>query len=189
MIYLSNILAAIAAVITLGYSCEEVLSTLSKVNDVPGRMQYIKKDFKPLVVIDYAHTPDAIDRALSALKNYCIGKLWCVFGCGGDRDKDKRSAMLSSALSYSDYIILTQDNPRSEDPKQIIEDTLKNNSNSNNIVVELDRFTAIKMAIDKAQEQDIILVAGRGHEEYQIIGKEKVAFSDVKVAEELLSFG
>jgi UDP-N-acetylmuramoyl-L-alanyl-D-glutamate--2,6-diaminopimelate ligase len=183
---LSNILAAFAAVLTFGYSFEEILSVLPEVSAVPGRMQYIRNDLKPLVVVDYAHTPDAIDRTLATLKKYCKGKLWCVFGCGGDRDKDKRPAMLERAICYSDYIILTQDNPRTEDPNKITEDILKNNSNFNNIIVELDRFTAIKIAIDKAKEKDIILVAGRGHEEHQIIGKEKIPFSDVKVVEELL---
>lgn len=178
---LSNMLAAIATCVALGYAFEDILSVISKVTNVPGRMQCIKAKLKPLVVIDYAHTPDALASVLQALKVYCPGKLWCVFGCGGDRDRTKRSDMLTAALRFSDYVILTQDNPRTEDPNQILADTINNHTDLDNVIIEPDRKVAIQLALSKAGRQDVVLIAGKGHEQYQIIGTEQIPFSDVDI--------
>lgn len=183
---LSNMLAAIGAVSNLGYAMPDVLAQIAKVRNIPGRMQRIYCEHQPLVVVDYAHTPDALSRVLETLRYYCKGKLWCVFGCGGDRDRSKRPAMLSAALTFSDKVILTQDNPRTEDPQQIIADTLQNQSDLSKVQIELDRRFAIEMAIRKANEKDVILVAGKGHEDYQIIGTTKYPFSDIEVVENVM---
>ena len=178
---LSNMLAAIATCVALGYAFDDVLSVISKVTNVPGRMQCIKTNLRSLVVVDYAHTPDALASALQALKVYCHGKLWCVFGCGGDRDRTKRSNMLSAALRFSDHVILTQDNPRTEDPNQIIADIINNHADLDNVIIEPDRKVAIKLALSKAGVQDVVLIAGKGHENYQIIGTEKIPLSDMDI--------
>ena len=136
----------------------------------------------PLIVVDYAHTPDALEQALSSLREHTEGNLWCVFGCGGDRDKRKRSQMGAIAENRADYIVLTNDNPRSEDPASIIEDIRKGISDSAQLKVESDRHNAIHYAIQQAHAGDVILIAGKGHENYQLIGNTKYPFNDVEEA-------
>jgi len=142
---------------------------------------------KPLIVIDFAHTPDALEQALLVLREHCRSALWCVFGCGGDRDRGKRSMMGQIAERYSDHVVITNDNPRTEDPQQIVNDIVSGLICPWAVEIEYDRKIAIKHVIDCAMPNDIILIAGKGHEDYQIIGKEKLPFSDIDVVVETLA--
>jgi UDP-N-acetylmuramoyl-L-alanyl-D-glutamate--2,6-diaminopimelate ligase len=180
---LSNLLAAIAAVCIQGIPIQEVLKVCKDLQTVPGRMVRVGGKKAPLVVIDYAHTPDALSEVLQALKPHCRGKLWCVFGCGGDRDRGKRPKMAQFAEDFCDELVITQDNPRTEDPNQIIQEILKGLKNPKNAFIEGNRAKAIRYAIQSAMSNDVILVAGKGHETYQIIGEEKKPFSDKKEVE------
>jgi UDP-N-acetylmuramoyl-L-alanyl-D-glutamate--2,6-diaminopimelate ligase len=138
------------------------------------------------VIIDYAHTDDALKNVLSTLKPLCKGKLRVVFGCGGDRDRTKRPRMAKVVEELADFVIVTSDNPRTEKPEAIIEEIIAGfkNPNSPRITVEQDRKKAIELAIKSAGKDDIVLIAGKGHETYQIIGKQKFDFSDKKVAQQ-----
>lgn len=145
-------------------------------------------DKKPLVVVDYAHTPDALSQVLKALHlhKHSIAQVWVILGCGGDRDKAKRPIMARIAEAHSDRLILTQDNPRTEDPKGIMQDMIQGLVNPSTVLIEYDRGAAIKMAIRKAQSHDLILVAGKGHETCQIIGSTSLPFSDIEVVQQCL---
>jgi UDP-N-acetylmuramoyl-L-alanyl-D-glutamate--2,6-diaminopimelate ligase len=135
---------------------------------------------KPQVIIDYAHTPDALEKALQAIKPFCLGQLWLVFGCGGNRDKGKRIEMGKVADQFADRIIITNDNPRFEQPEQIAEQILQ--GIDGDVTVELDRRRAISTSILQAEGQDIVLIAGKGHEDYQIVGDTRLPFSDQQEA-------
>ena len=152
---------------------------------VDGRMQEVKGGGDLRVVVDYAHTPDALASALSALRQSCAGALWVVFGCGGDRDAGKRSEMGRIADSLADQLVITNDNPRSEAPSLIANHILSGVSASP-CHVELDRGKAIRYAVLGAQRGDTVLVAGKGHETYQVIGDRKLDFSDVDCAAQVL---
>jgi UDP-N-acetylmuramoyl-L-alanyl-D-glutamate--2,6-diaminopimelate ligase len=141
-------------------------------------MELYRRQGHATIVVDYAHTPDALEKALLASKQHCHGKLICVFGCGGDRDVGKRSLMGEIAERLSDQVILTDDNVRSENPRDIIQDILSGCINPEQILIEHDRKTAIKAATTQAAEGDIILVAGKGHENYQIIGNQTLAYDE-----------
>jgi UDP-N-acetylmuramoyl-L-alanyl-D-glutamate--2,6-diaminopimelate ligase len=141
----------------------------------------------PTVFVDYAHTPDAIGVALRALKSHCTGKLWCVFGCGGDRDSGKRPQMGRVAERYADRLIATNDNPRSEDPAAIIAGIIAGVVDPDQVTVIEDRAAAIAFAIREAAADDIVLIAGKGHENYQLLGNERLDFSDYAVASGNLS--
>ena len=141
---------------------------------------------RPLVLVDYAHTPDALEKALQAARLHTEGKLYCIFGCGGDRDAGKRPMMAKIAEQLADRVIATDDNPRTEDHTKIMADILKGFENVANVQVIHDREQAIKTAIEQAKPQDVILIAGKGHEDYQIIGTTKHHFSDQEVAREYL---
>lgn len=176
---LSNILAVITTLGILKIPLPDMLNYLMQLSGAPGRMQAVGGDYYPLVVIDYAHTPDALAQALQALREHCSGKLWCVFGCGGDRDTGKRSLMGTIATTYADEVIVTDDNPRTENPQQIVADIMQGIQNTNSVIIEHDRHLAIAHAINCAQSGDIVLIAGKGHEAYQQIGEEKIQFSDL----------
>ena len=141
------------------------------------------------MLVDYAHTDDALKNVLSALKPLTKGRLAVVFGCGGDRDRTKRPRMAAVAGELADQIIVTSDNPRTEDPQQIIDDVLSGFSvdQRTKVVIQLDRFDAIRTAIERADDGDIILIAGKGHEDYQIVGDTKLSFDDREVAREILT--
>lgn len=175
---LSNLLAAVNVIALLGFELEKILDGVAKLQTVTGRMQVLGGGGKPLIVIDYAHTPDALEKTLMALREHCQGSLWCVFGCGGDRDSGKRPIMGQIAERYSDHVIITNDNPRSEDPEKIVRDVLSGLLCPWAAEIEYDRRVAIAHAIDCAHANDIVLIAGKGHESYQIIGAEKFPFSD-----------
>jgi len=177
---LSNLLAVANVLNLYKIPVEKITSILSQLKPPPGRMQTLGGNGKPLVVIDYAHTPDALKKALQALKENCGGKLWCLFGCGGDRDKGKRPMMAQVVEKYANYIVVTDDNPRTESPYQIIQQICEGFVSQEKIHVEPDRAKAIQYAISNASPDDIVLIAGKGHEDYQTIGKERHPFSDVE---------
>lgn len=189
----SNLLASLGVLLALGMPLDKALKRLSRSENVPGRMERVDIDAAhPLVVVDYAHTPDALQKALSALREHGdfsgTAKLWCVFGCGGDRDQDKRKTMGSVAEQNADTVVLTDDNPRTEDSQAIINAILSGVSNQQNVISINDRVSAIEYAITHAGAQDVILVAGKGHEAYQVFGKEKRHYDgDVEVIRQFLN--
>ena len=182
----SNLLAVLSVLLLKGISFNEALERLARLTAVAGRMQSLVVSGKPQVVVDYAHTPDALEHALSTLREHCHAELWCVFGCGGDRDRGKRAMMGSIATQYADHVVLTDDNPRTEKSEHIIADILQGIAAKENLIIETNRDQAIKYAITHAKQHDIVLIAGKGHEDYQIIGEHKVSFSDVKQARKYL---
>jgi UDP-N-acetylmuramoyl-L-alanyl-D-glutamate--2,6-diaminopimelate ligase len=141
----------------------------------------------PLVIVDYAHTPDALDKALRAARAHCSGRLWCVFGCGGDRDAGKRAAMGRVAASLADALVVTDDNPRSEDPARIVAAILEGVARREHVTVEHERAAAIGAALRGATAGDVVLVAGKGHEDYQVVGTERRPFSDIAVVRAVLA--
>ena len=179
-----NALAAAAAALYNGIPIENVKRGLEGLNSVPGRLEKVDLGQAFNVVVDYAHTDDALKNVLTSLKPLTSGKLITVFGCGGDRDRTKRPIMGAVATELSDYVIVTSDNPRSEDPRNIaldIEVGIKRTKRENYKVV-LDRKDAILEALSMAASGDVILLAGKGHETYQIVGNNKIHFSDFEVA-------
>jgi UDP-N-acetylmuramoyl-L-alanyl-D-glutamate--2,6-diaminopimelate ligase len=174
-----NSVVVLGCLLSLGVSLDEAAKALAECRPAPGRMEVVKTDArnKPTVVVDYAHTPDALAKALSAAREHCDGALWCVFGCGGDRDAGKRPVMGRIAESLADQIIVTDDNPRSEDPQAITRDILEG-IESREVRVIHDRGEAIATALKAAQAIDLVLIAGKGHEDYQIYGETRRAFSD-----------
>jgi UDP-N-acetylmuramoyl-L-alanyl-D-glutamate--2,6-diaminopimelate ligase len=149
-------------------------------------MQRVATD-GPAVYVDYAHTPTALEGALRALRAHCRGKLWCVFGCGGDRDTGKRPEMGAAAERHGDHVVVTTDNPRSEDAAAIIDDIVAGLSQQDKLTVIEDRAAAIAWAIENAADNDVVLVAGKGHEDYQEIAGQRMRFSDYALAESALT--
>lgn len=183
---LSNCLACLTALCLMGFSFDEACSLISKVTPVPGRMQTLGGKNLPLVVIDYSHTPDALEKALITLKKQTKNKLYCVFGCGGERDQGKRPLMAEIAERYADSIIVTNDNPRHEDPKNIAQQILSGFTSLDKVIIELDRTKAIENSIQWAAPQDCVLIAGKGAERYQQIGDQKLPFDDIEVSRQVL---
>ncbi|NEQ31346.1 MAG: UDP-N-acetylmuramoyl-L-alanyl-D-glutamate--2,6-diaminopimelate ligase, partial [Leptolyngbya sp. SIO4C5] len=177
---LENLLAAVGAALHLGISLEQIVETLPRFTGVPGRMEQVQvqPDQDISVIVDYAHTPDSLDNALKAARPFISGRLICVFGCGGDRDRTKRPQMGHIAQSLADSVYVTSDNPRTEDPQKILQDITAGMTNTKAFTVIGDRAEAIATAILEAQSGDGILIAGKGHEDYQILGTEKVHFDD-----------
>ena len=140
----------------------------------------------PAVLVDYAHTPDGLRNALRACRPFVNGELVCVFGCGGDRDRGKRPQMAAIAADLSDRVVITSDNPRTEDPNRILEDVVAGISPETSVLVEADRARAIEAAIADAGADDLVLIAGKGHEDYQIIGEKRIHFDDREEAEKAL---
>lgn len=176
---LSNALAALTTLCLLDMPLSSALSYLSHLTSVPGRMQLLHSH--PMIVVDYAHTPDALEKVLRAVRLHCQGKLFCVFGCGGDRDQGKRPLMARVAEQNADHVIVTSDNPRFEEPEKIIADIVKGFVAPEKISIELDRERAIHLAIQLANKEDCILIAGKGAETYQLIRDQKISFSDAAV--------
>lgn len=191
---LGNLLAVMAAFLLNGYKVADLQAGLAGVSPPPGRMQIV--DLSPQadqalpadvsVIVDFAHTPDALQKVLTTLRKHCKRKLWCVFGCGGDRDRDKRPQMAAIAESNSDVIVVTVDNSRNESKEQIIADICSGFSNPTAHEVVLNRKDAVRQAIMQAQSGDLILLAGKGHEEFILEADKKIPFSDLLVAEEAL---
>ena len=177
---LSNAIAAYNSVKCLGFSDDQIIPCLAKLSPPPGRMQQLPNSN---IWIDYAHTPDALDNALSTLRtHYPEFNIRVIFGCGGDRDKGKRQMMGKIASENADSIILTNDNPRGEDPQSIIDDILAGTKVENDVQVILDRGNAIHSAIQSLGEEEALLIAGKGHETSQVIGTKTLPFSDIEVA-------
>ncbi|MFA7239839.1 MAG: UDP-N-acetylmuramoyl-L-alanyl-D-glutamate--2,6-diaminopimelate ligase [Sulfuricellaceae bacterium] len=179
-----NLLATLAGLLVSGVALAEAIAALERIQPVAGRMQKLGGSGKPLVVVDYAHTPDALEKVLATLKEVAAGRLICVFGCGGGRDKGKRPLMGAAASRLADAVIVTSDNPRHEDPQAIINDIVAG-MNANYHVME-DRALAICEAIRQAAPHDVVLIAGKGHEEYQEMNGTKLPFSDTDVAQRVL---
>jgi UDP-N-acetylmuramoyl-L-alanyl-D-glutamate--2,6-diaminopimelate ligase len=189
-----NVVACLVTALTCGLSLNQAVEALLTFQGIPGRLQkVITNRSQKTVFVDYAHTPDALENSLRSLRKIqeeskSKGKLICIFGCGGDRDKTKRSEMAKMACAQSDYVIITSDNPRTEVPAQIIKDIEAGVPlDYKNIKSEVDREQAIKQAIEMATDDDVILIAGKGHEDYQIIGTEKIHFNDLEVAYKYLT--
>lgn len=182
----ANVAAATAALVAMGHDVTAVVRCWENLNTVPGRMQCINHPSGPRVIVDYAHTKDALSRALIALRAIAPRHLWCVFGCGGNRDQSKRSLMLKAALAHADKVVLTCDNPRDEPPMAIINDMMIGLAHQQKPMIELDRAVAITKAIQGADDNDIILIAGKGHEKVQIIGEQVLPFCDIDIAKEQL---
>lgn len=184
---ISNLLAIAGVLFDAGLSADDVALRLSELTPPPGRMERVGGNGEPLVVVDYAHTPDALDNALAALRDVAAsrsGRLSVVFGCGGDRDKGKRPQMGAVAERLADRVLVTSDNPRSEVPQSIIDDIVAGMTQAE---TEVDRATAIRRAVVEADAGDVILLAGKGHEPYQDMGGVRLPFSDVEQAEAALA--
>lgn len=183
---ISNGMAVFAALVALGYSAEESARAMSAVTGAPGRFESVPNVRKIDVIVDYAHTPDALEKVLLSAKELASGKLICVFGCGGDRDRSKRPKMAQAVSEIASIVWVTSDNPRTEDPAAIINDILPGLSSEVEYRVEPDRRKAIFGAIAEAESGDCVVIAGKGHEDYQIVGREKTHFDDRVVAAEAL---
>ncbi|MCR4303788.1 MAG: UDP-N-acetylmuramoyl-L-alanyl-D-glutamate--2,6-diaminopimelate ligase [Gallionella sp.] len=187
----ANLLGALAVLLVSNIGLSDAVRSLGKVHPVAGRMQRLGNELQPTVIVDYAHTPDALEKVLLALREVSAeagGKLLCVFGCGGDRDRGKRAMMGKIAERFSDWCIVTSDNPRSEEPQEIIAGIVGGMSGKNHEII-VERSAAIRRAISHARQSDTVLIAGKGHEDYQEIKGVKHPFSDVLVAQQALKAG
>ena len=185
-----NLLVAAGILLANGWPLGRIATTLGQCAAPPGRMERIPgPPGSPAVLVDFAHTPDALAKALAAVREHCNGEVWCVFGCGGDRDRGKRAPMGAAAVRLADRVIVTDDNPRSEDPQQIIADILAGASSLDRLQVVPERGAAIARAIRLARPGDAVLVAGKGHESVQITGTVRRPFSDAAAARAALAAG
>lgn len=184
----SNCLAAAGLTMAAGFDLETVAAGIEELKNVPGRLEPVLCGQNFAVLIDFAHTDDALKNVLQTIRPLCKNRVIIVFGCGGDRDRTKRPRMAKVAENLADLIVVTSDNPRTEQPEKIIEEILTGftNPSSERIKVEPNRKKAVHLALGLAQPDDIVLIAGKGHEQYQIIGTKKIDFSDIKIAQEFL---
>ena len=186
---LMNLLQAVGILQLQGLPLSRLLEAIPSFRGVPGRMERVSAPAagdSPAVLVDYAHTPDGLENALSACRPFTKGRLICVFGCGGDRDRGKRPQMGEIAARLADRVVVTSDNPRSEDPQRILADVRAGIANTIAVVVEADRAKAIAEAIASAAPDDLVLIAGKGHEDYQILATGKIHFDDREEAEKAL---
>jgi UDP-N-acetylmuramoyl-L-alanyl-D-glutamate--2,6-diaminopimelate ligase len=177
--------AVLAAAMEMPF--EQICARLAQAKAPAGRMERFGGHGGPLVVVDYAHTPDALAQALAALREHCSGRLWCVFGCGGDRDPGKRPMMGEAAERLADRVVVTDDNPRHEEPTAIVAQILDGMRNPQRARVEHARAAAIELALSHAQPEDVVLVAGKGHEDYQEVKGERRPFCDRTWVQSLLA--
>ena len=176
----SNLLAVLATLLVVGVPMDKAIQRLQRFGTVAGRMERVPSpDSTPLIVVDYAHTPDAVEKALKSLDEHFQNtgngshRLFCVFGCGGDRDKGKRAVMGAMAQANADQIVITNDNPRSEEPGEIVKDIMQGITQPHKTQIILDREQAIRWALQHADKNDAVIILGKGHEQYQIFGKDK----------------
>jgi len=193
----SNLLAVVATLLTSGIRLSDAVRSLQNAQPIPGRMEKYGGVDQPIIIVDYAHTPDALEKVLCTLRELLRAanqskeaivhnsRLYCVVGCGGDRDKGKRAMVGEVATRLADEVIFTSDNPRTEDPLGIIKD-IATGTGAKNYQIEIDRALAIYQAIDNAQIGDIVLVAGKGHEKFQEIRGRKIPFNDAEVVQQVL---
>lgn len=184
---LSNLLAVLSVLLEMNYPLQDALGVLAQVQGPAGRMQRLGGGHQPLVVVDYAHTPDALEKALQALRVHTRGRLLCLFGCGGDRDTGKRPLMASIAERLADVVMVTDDNPRSESSEMIIQDIFRGFERPHSVYMIEDRAEAIETLLGVASEGDVVLLAGKGHEDYQEVAGERLPFSDLVQAESALA--
>jgi UDP-N-acetylmuramoyl-L-alanyl-D-glutamate--2,6-diaminopimelate ligase len=182
---LSNLLAAIAALYLQGQDMQRLLAIVPRLTPVAGRMECFVTAKGVTLVVDYAHTPDALEQALKALRRHCAGELWCLFGCGGDRDKGKRPLMARAAEAFADRLMITSDNARSEQPADIIADILTGLSRPEAALTQVDRVQAIQTLVALARPGDIILLAGKGHETYQEVAGVRHEYDERALARQL----
>ena len=184
---IENVIQTIALFLSHGFSMSKIQTIIEGMKAPSGRMESVNMDnnhLLPKVLVDFSHTPDALKLSLQSIRDHYDGKIWCVFGCGGDRDRGKRKMMGNIAERYADYVIVTSDNPRNENPEKIISDILEGISSKVETIVS--REEAINFAIMNANKNEIILIAGKGHESYQKIGEETLEFSDHKISKKSL---
>ncbi|HHB92721.1 MAG TPA: UDP-N-acetylmuramoyl-L-alanyl-D-glutamate--2,6-diaminopimelate ligase [Thioploca sp.] len=172
----SNILAILTTLLSMDFPLNELINKLTILPTVPGRMERLGTTGQVTAVIDYAHTPDALEKALLALSEHLSGQIWCVFGCGGNRDRGKRQLMGEIAQLCADKVVITDDNPRNENSQVIIDDILQGCPTPTAVIS--DRKQAIEYALQNADVNDVVLIAGKGHEDYQLIGEQRLPFSD-----------
>ncbi len=184
---MSNILLTLPMLVFSGLSLNQACQAIESVQQIPGRMQYFGGDGRPTVVVDYAHTPDALKVLLTHVREFCSGRLYLVFGCGGERDKGKRKLMGEIAERFSDEMILTNDNPRDESPEAIVQDICSGLLCPWGVTVEYDRCMAIQSAIAQARAEDVVVVAGKGHEQIQVIAGQYHSHSDLDYVEDRLN--
>ncbi|MCP9915089.1 UDP-N-acetylmuramoyl-L-alanyl-D-glutamate--2,6-diaminopimelate ligase [Cyanobium sp. ATX 6F1] len=195
---LMNLLQAVGALLQQGLPLETLLAAIGRFGGVPGRMERVSTRHDatgpgstgsgttaaaPTVLVDYAHTPDGLENALKAARPFAAGRLICVFGCGGDRDRGKRPQMGAIAAALADRVVVTSDNPRTEDPQRILDDVVAGIPAGTDLLVEGDRATAIATTVAQANANDLVLIAGKGHEDYQILGTTRIHFDDREQAE------
>ena len=186
---IDNLLAAISVLLIEKISLADIAAAIKTLSPVVGRMESFVNSEMPLAVVDYAHTPDALENALIACRQHCQGALWVVFGCGGDRDKGKRSLMGKIAELNSDNIIVTNDNPRTENPEQIAQDILAGCQQTEKITVLLERQQAVMSALKNAKKEDVVLLAGKGHEDYIIMGDQHIPYNERALVRSLYAHG
>jgi UDP-N-acetylmuramoyl-L-alanyl-D-glutamate--2,6-diaminopimelate ligase len=182
---IENVLTVFTVSLAMGISMQETAKRLKSIKPIVGRMERVGGNTDPLIFIDYAHTPDALEKVLSSLKKHCSQELWVIFGCGGNRDKGKRSQMGACADHWADHVIVTEDNPRYEDSMAIVNEILKG-CRSNKVEVIQNREQAIKTVIAKADNKDCVVIAGKGHEDYQEINGVQYPFNDKNMVLEAL---
>lgn len=183
---ITNFLLSLTTLLSMDYPLKLLIETSNYLKPVCGRMELFKVPEKPSIIVDYAHNPDSLKKALQSARLYCKNNLWCIFGCGGNRDISKRSLMGYIAKKYADFIILTDDNPRYENSQKIINDIISKIKYKNDLFIITKRDEAIFYAINNAKKNDLILIAGKGHENYQIIGNQYSYFSDRELVSKFL---
>jgi UDP-N-acetylmuramoyl-L-alanyl-D-glutamate--2,6-diaminopimelate ligase len=186
---LMNLLQAVGALLQQDLPLHLLLEGLESFRGVPGRMERVMVgdgEGQPAVLVDYAHTPDGLENALKACRPFTAGRLICVFGCGGDRDRSKRPQMAAIAARLADRVVVTSDNPRTEDPQRILDDVVAGIPSGTDLQIEGDRAAAIAAAVAEAAPADLVLIAGKGHEDYQILGTRKIHFDDREEADKAL---
>ena len=182
-----NVLAAVTALLSLGYPSADIVAAIRQLEPIPGRMEAFSAAGKPVVIVDYAHTPDALQQVLTATRKHCKGQLWVVFGCGGDRDRGKRPQMGRVAAELADRVIVTDDNPRTEEPAHIVNDILTGMPNRRHVEVQFGRREALQKALQQAASDDVIILAGKGHENYQVIGQQRLPYDERAEVQALLN--
>tara|TARA_B100000700_G_scaffold41146_1_gene41960 strand:+ start:3103 stop:4560 length:1458 start_codon:yes stop_codon:yes gene_type:complete len=182
-----NVVSAVAIMLAQKQSLTAIAQHCRHLSPVPGRMEAFQAGSSPLVVVDYAHTPDALQQVLQALRLHCKGKLWCVFGCGGDRDRGKRPQMGQVAAEFADRVVVTDDNPRTEAPQQIIADIMAGIADKRKVHSMEGRRQAVLDTIERAAPDDVVLLAGKGHEDYQVIGHERIDYNERQIVQDWIS--